>query len=90
MVVVLAAKDVDVQGDPSGLGERLKDVRDHLGAEVTDLFSLELEVAAEVRSGGDVEDSAGEGLGCYVRREEGDGRTLSDGEGGGRKGVSVW
>jgi hypothetical protein len=62
VVVVDTAKDVDVKGDTSGLRERLKDVRDHLSREVSDLLALELQVAAEVGAGRNVEDSAGEGL----------------------------
>lgn len=62
MVVVLATNDIDVKGDSGSLSERLEDVRDHLGGEISNLFPFELKVAAEVGSGGDVEDGAREGL----------------------------
>lgn len=62
VVVVLSPKHVDVEGDARGLRERLEHVRDHLGREVANLFPLQLQVAAEVGSRGDVEDGAREGL----------------------------
>lgn len=62
VVVVLSPKHVHVEGDARGLRERLEHVRDHLGREVANLFPLQLQVAAEVGSRGDVEDGAREGL----------------------------
>lgn len=62
MVVILAAKYVDVKGHSGSLGERLEDVRDHLGREISNLLPLELQVAAEIWAGGDVEHSARESL----------------------------
>jgi len=62
VVVVLAADDIDVKGHAGSLSEGLEDVRNHLGRQVSNLFPLQLEVATEVGSGGDVEDGAGEGL----------------------------
>lgn len=69
VVVVLAAEDIDVKRDASRLCERLEDVRDHLGREVANLFPLELQVAAEVGSGRDVEDGARKSLWTDVTQQ---------------------
>lgn len=64
VVVVLSANDVDVQRDSGTLRERLEHVRDHLGGQVTNLFPFQLQVAAEVRTGRDVQNGSRQGLPC--------------------------
>lgn len=61
-MVVLTADHIDVKGYSSSLSKRLEYVRDHLGRKISNLLPFQLEVAAEVRSGGDVENGAGKGL----------------------------
>lgn len=62
MVVVVAAKAVDVQRDARGLGKALQTVGNHLAAEIADLLALEAQVDDGVRSVGEINDGAGEGL----------------------------
>lgn len=61
-MVVVAADAVDVHGDAGGLGEALQAVRHHLGAQLAQPLSLEAELDDTVRSVGQVDDGAREGL----------------------------
>lgn len=54
VVIVLATNDVYMQSNSCALSEGLEHVRDHLCRQVSDLFSLELQVTTEVRSTRDV------------------------------------
>jgi hypothetical protein len=43
-MIVLAPKDINMQGDAGCHGERMEDVRYHLCREVAEFFALESEV----------------------------------------------
>ena len=58
MVVVLPSEHVDMECDPSGDGERVEYVREHLSREVADLLPLQLQVRHAVRTRADVNDGA--------------------------------
>lgn len=62
MVVIETPDAVDVQGDPGGLGETLKAVRDHLAAELAKELALETQFDDSVRAVGEVNHSAREGF----------------------------
>lgn len=62
VVVVVAAQAVDVQRDACGLGKALQAVGDHLAAELAEHLALEAQIDDGVRSVGQIDDSAGEGL----------------------------
>lgn len=62
MVVVLATQTVDVKCDSGTLGETLENVGNHLGAELAKPLALQAELDDAVRSVGEIDDGAGEGL----------------------------
>lgn len=81
VVVVEAAQTVDVQRDACALRKALQAVRDHLAAEVANLFALEAELDDAVGPIGDVDDGARQGLveGRIGRAEAGDAGGAAEG-----------
>ena len=57
-MVILTPENIDMQSDSCCEGERLEDVREHLGGEVSNLLALHLEVCNTVRTTGDVYDGS--------------------------------
>lgn len=74
MVVVVTSDDIDVHGDTGSLGEALQAVGQHLGAQVSNLLTTQLQVADTVRAVAEVDDGASEGLveGCVGVAETGE------------------
>lgn len=62
MVIVLPSQTVDVHSDTRSLSKTLQNMRNHLAAEVTDLFTLQVEFNDGIRTVGEVNDGTGEGL----------------------------
>ena len=56
MVIVRAPQNVDVQRAAGRHGEGVEDVREHLRAEVADLFALDAEIGKAVWARADVDD----------------------------------
>lgn len=50
VVVVLATQDVYMQRAPRCHGKRIKNVREHLRREITDLFALDTQVSHAIRT----------------------------------------
>lgn len=80
MVVVLAVQDVDVQRDACLGREAVEDVRDHLAAQVADLFAPQLQMRVAVRTRRQVDDRARQGLveGREARAEALDATNLAE------------
>lgn len=87
VVVVVAPQTVDVDGEASGLSKALYAVGDHLRAELAEELALEAQFDNGVRSVGEVDDGAREGL---VQRGVGVAETGDAGQGaeGFTKGVA--
>ncbi len=62
MMVVIPPETIDMQRHPRGLRKALQAVRDHLGAEVADLFAPQAEVDDAVGAVGQVDHRAAESL----------------------------
>lgn len=68
MMVIIPPQAIHVQRHPRGHGKAVKHVRDHLTAQVTNLFPLESKLSHAVGPRGDVDDGAREGFveGCVA------------------------
>jgi hypothetical protein len=62
VVVVVASDNINMHCDAGTLGETLQTVRDHLGAQVTKLLTVELQIGDTEGTVGEVDDCTSEGL----------------------------
>lgn len=62
VVIILATEDIDVQRRSRSHGERVENVREHFGGEVSDFFAFETEVGETVRASADVNHRPGQRL----------------------------
>jgi hypothetical protein len=62
VVIVVTSDNVNVHCNARALGETLQTVRDHLGAQVTKLLTVELQVGDTEGTVGEVDDCTSEGL----------------------------
>lgn len=61
-MVVFAVQDIDVQCKACLGRKAVEDVRNHLAAQVADLFAAQLQMRVAVRAGGQVDDRTRQGL----------------------------
>lgn len=64
VVIVVSAKNIDVQRNSSRYCEGVKDVGEHLGREVSYLLAFDTQICHTERPRADVNDRAREGLNC--------------------------